>query len=84
MLCCPRARCPQCRPSLHNASEVLRTYFDPDNLDDAMGGSRSADSAWDKNEYGKLMMELDEEVERSLTFGELDLIRRQSMEARGE
>lgn len=63
---------------------MLRTYFDPDNLDDAMGGSRSADSAWDKNEYGKLMMELDEEVERSLTFGELDLIRRQSMEARGE
>lgn len=60
--------------SLH-LTEILREYFNPEYLDDSMGGEIPVDAAWNTEAYGKRMSALDFDVDTALMGAELELSR---------
>ncbi|KAL6772061.1 hypothetical protein ACKKBG_A28800 [Auxenochlorella protothecoides x Auxenochlorella symbiontica] len=53
--------------------EILREYFNPEHLDDSMGGKVPIDDAWNTEAYGKRMSALDFDVDTALMGADLEL-----------
>ncbi|KFM24771.1 Random slug protein 5, partial [Auxenochlorella protothecoides] len=58
---------------LGDSSQILREYFNPEHLDDSMGGKVPIDDAWNTEAYGKRMSALDFDVDTALMGADLEL-----------